>query len=208
MLKYLAALFVSAGLALGFTPAALAQASGPVNSGGVLTASTAGQSFDNLLDLQPGTHGYSFSGSTGSYSQMISSKGFYYAAYLFTFAPTSDVQSATLTLNNASGVAGLSGRLYTWGGSFLGDASAASAGQTAVQGWTSSLPAFGVSLVNLNASALDGGTYVLELRGTNQGSFAGAISFATPVPEPITLSMLLSGLGLLGGLGMRRRLLG
>lgn len=208
MLKYLSALVVSAGMALGMTSVAQAQASGLVAPGGVLTASSSGQSFNNLLDLQPGTSGFTFGGTTGSFSQMVSGNGYYYAAYLFTFASTADMESATLSLSNMSGVAGLSGRLYSWGGSFLGDAGAASVGQSAVQGVTSSVPAFGVNIVNLNASVLDGGTYVLELRGTNKGSFSGVVSFATPVPEPMTLSMLLAGLGLLGGVGMRRRLLG
>jgi hypothetical protein len=204
MLKSLAALMVSAFLALGVTPSALAQASGTINPNGVLTASTAAQSFENQLNLLPGTtSGFTFSGATGSFSQTISGDGYYYASYLFSFLPSSDVESATITLNNPSGVTGLSERLYAYTGSFLGDAPA---GPNIIQAWVSAVPTFGVSVVNLNANNLSAGTYVLEIRGTNQGNYAGAMSFATPVPEPLTVSMLLSGLALLGGAGMRRRL--
>ena len=200
MLKYLSAFVLSASLALGLTPAA--QASATVNPNGVLTASTAGQSFENLLNLQPGMdNGFTFSGHTGSFSQIASTDGYYYAAYLFTFTAASSVESAVLTLNKASGVSGLSERLYAYTGSFLGDASA---GSNIVQPWVAATPALGFSVASLTASDLPVGSYVLEIRGINPGNFAGTISFATPVPEPLTLSMLMAGLGLLG---LRRRIL-
>jgi hypothetical protein len=210
MLKPLSSLLLSAGLAFGVAPVALAQTAVHVDSNGVLTASTASQIFDNMLGLAPGgtATGFSFSGSTGSFSQILSANGYYYAAYLFCFQSTSDLDGAMVTLNNATGVTDLSERLYRYTGSILGDASA---GSNLVQSWASAVSVAGVSVANLNARSLTGGAYVLEIRGRNQGNFAGTLSFTSPVftspvPEPETVALLLSGLGLLASVKLRRRL--
>lgn len=204
MLKRLFAFLLSAGLVLGMSSAAQAQSFGTVNPGGTLTFSTVSNSFENMLNLVPGTTaGFSFSGTTGSYSPAASGNGYYYADYLFSFSPTSDVEAATITLNNrSSGVVGLTERLYRYTGAFLGDAPA---GANLVQGWIPGLSFGAFTVASLDVTHLTGGLYVLEIRGTNQGSFGGTISFATPVPEPEALVMLLAGLGLMVGVGLRRR---
>lgn len=204
MLKSLSALLLSAGLVLGMSSAARAQSSGTVNPGGTLTVSTASNSFENMLNLVPGTTtGFNFSGMTGSYSPLASGNGYYYAEYLFSFSPTSDVEAATITLNNpSSGVMGLTERLYRFTGAFLGDVPA---GGNLVQAWIPGLSFGAFTVASLDVANLTGGLYVLEIRGTNQGSFGGTISFATPVPEPEALAMLLAGLGLMSGVGLRRR---
>lgn len=204
MFKFLPTLLLSVGLVSVWAPPASAQPSATVNSGGVLMASTGSQSFENLLNLVPGTtSGFSFSGSTGSFNQ-IANDCYYYAAYLFSFTPTSNLDTATITLNNPSGVTGLSERIYRYTGSMLlGDAPA---GANQVQPWVAANPVAGLSLAQLNVPNLSGGVYVLEIRGHSVGNYAGSISFATPVPEPETLAMLLAGLGLLGAGGLGRRL--
>ena len=65
-------------------------------------------------------------------------------------------------------------------------------------------------MVDTLSATLAAGTYVLEVRGmatgTSGGSYSGTLNVA-PVPLPATLPLLLSGLGLLGGL-LRRGLSG
>ncbi len=62
----------------------------------------------------------------------------------------------------------------------------------------------------LSPTTLSAGTYVLEVRGnvtgTAGGGYSGVIDLQ-PVPVPAALPLMLSGLGLLGGL-LRKRAAG
>jgi hypothetical protein len=165
-----------------------------------LQASNSGLALNNQLSLGAGATSFNFSGATGSFSQAVSGLGYYYTDYLFSFSPSSAVQSATITLDNTGGVSNLSERVYAYAGSFLGDAVAGTAAK--IQGWTVNYPIVGYTVANLASPSLAGGTYVLEVRGTNQGNFGGAISL-TPVPEPESLLMLMAGLCAIGSIARR-----
>jgi hypothetical protein len=195
-MKQLVYTIIAASLALGSATASAVN----VPVGGTLTSSVfSAPAIDNTLILGAATSGYNFSDATGSFSSTVSANGFYYTDYLFSFTPSSNLESAAVTLNNTSGVSGLSERIYAYTGSFLGDASASG---FSLQGWTASFGGFSVS--NIAPNLLAGGQYVLEIRGTNQGNFGGSLSL-TPVPEPETYATTLAGLALLGCIARRRK---
>jgi hypothetical protein len=57
----------------------------------------------------------------------------------------------------------------------------------------------------LNRALVAGGTNVLAVSGTGQGSFSGTLSFASgAVPEPAVWGMMILGFGVIGA-AMRRR---
>lgn len=77
----------------------------------------------------------------------------------------------------------------------------------AVDGWTAPLTGSNGSLSILLPTGFAAGSYDLQVRGEAIGtdaSYAGTLQIA-PVPLPAGLPLLLSGLGLLGGLIRRRR---
>lgn len=60
----------------------------------------------------------------------------------------------------------------------------------------------------MNPTTLTAGEYVFEIRGEVTGSGGGTYSGSlnlNPVPLPAALPLLISGLGLLGGLVRKRR---
>lgn len=65
--------------------------------------------------------------------------------------------------------------------------------------------------LSFTASSLPAGNYYLQVAGFTSGSlgglYSGAVSasVATPVPEVESYAMLLAGLGLVGGVAMRRK---
>lgn len=166
----------------------------PVADTGKLVMSTPSTTTDN--QLAPAPSSFSFSDSLAG---AISSNGFWYADYLITVSSAS-AQSVTTTLTNLGGVANLSERIYAYGGSFLGDASAPSG---AVQVWSTNYPLPGASVSIVSPTFLTAGQYVVELRGTSQGVFAGTLSLS-PVPEPTGIAMALAGFALLGAATRRK----
>ena len=131
----------------------------------------------------------------------------FYDDYVFTVA-NSTIDAASFVLNEGTSLAitDLQMRVYATTGNntlpVLGDSPA---GLRA--GWSNPISTDG-STSNLATTLLSGGTYVLEVRGdvtgTAGGSYAGLIDLQ-PVPLPAALPLVLSGMGLLGGL-LRRRL--
>ena len=200
----LASLAIVTGLSLLQTPAAAATlsyeetASGTTGSGTVTDYAHLPVSdfFGNNLGPASGTLG------------APADPGFsFYDDYVFTVA-NSTVDAASFVLNEGSTLAinDLQMRLYSVSGNntlpVLGDSPAG-----LVAGWSNPISTDG-STSNLATSMLSAGTYVLEVRGdvvgAGGGSYAGLIDLQ-PVPLPAALPLMLSGIGLLGGLVRKRR---
>jgi hypothetical protein len=129
----------------------------------------------------------------------------FYDDYVFTVA-SSTVDAASFLLNEGStlAISDLQMRLYSTSGNSLPVLGNSPAGLVA--NWSNPISTDG-SQSNLATSMLTAGTYVLEVRGDvigqSGGSYAGLIDLQ-PVPLPAALPLLLSGLGLLGGVARKR----
>ena len=129
--------------------------------------------------------------------------------YIFTI-PNGSANSVTSSINLDSilGLSNLQTRLYT------GSAhqTAAVVPGTLMSAWGTTVnfsPTVGITTVVLNPITLLAGTYTLQVRGTvtgtSGGSYAGVLNVAQPVPEPESYAMLMTGLGLMGFMGRRRK---
>lgn len=172
-------------------------AAGRTGAGAVTTFSTlpASDFFGNNLAVASGTVG------------SPADPGFtFYDDYIFSVA-NSTVEAASFLLNegNVLAIDNLQMRLYAVDPKNpLPDLSHTPGGL--VEDWSAPISTDGSS-TNLGTAMLNSGTYILEVRGdvtgTAGGSYAGLIDLQ-PVPIPAALPLLLSGLGLLGGLARRR----
>ncbi|MCV2351426.1 PEP-CTERM sorting domain-containing protein [Paucibacter sp. Y2R2-4] len=167
---------------------------------GTLQASSLSDTITNTLTLMPGVTGFNFSGATGSYSSVKSDNNFFYAAYLIQTS-AAVAQSITTTLNNVSGVTGLSERIYAYNGAFLGDAKA---GPGIIQAWSTDIDVYNSSISIVAPVSLSAGSYVVEIRGKSIGNFGGSISMTSAVPEPSQTAMFLAGIGAIGLLLLSR----
>jgi hypothetical protein len=201
-------------MVLGFAAASgHAQTAVAVSNNGTLTSSVGLLSTDagvyvNDLTLLPAsaTTGFNFSGATGSNTALgaPSAGGSYYSDYLISVSPGT-AESVTTTLTNSSGVGTLNERIYqvpTSGNTFLGDA-AVPAGL--IQAWSTNyvVPGASVSYV-APVDLTSAGLYVVEIKGSSIGSFAGTLSISA-VPEASSSALLLCGLMLVGIAVYRRR---
>ena len=145
--------------------------------------------------------------STGTLAAPADPGFSFYDDYVFTVA-NSTVDAASFVLNegNTLAIGDLQMRLYSFEGNntlpVLGDSPAG-----LMAGWSNPISTDGTAS-NLTTTNLSAGTYVLEVRGdvtgAAGGSYAGLIDLR-PVPLPAALPLMLSGIGLLGGL-VRKRL--
>jgi hypothetical protein len=182
-------------------------------SGEITASSSTGSGVNPTLAL-PGSYQYgnTFTAPTAPLNAPYSSWGFY-DSFVFTVGG-STASSVTTTINFGSmlGISNLQERLYS---ANPGDpvpvlgAPPALGGPGYFLAWTTPLGSSGEVAV-LQSAPLAPGTYVLEIRGlvfgTAGGSYAGVLN-VTPVPLPAGLPMLITGLGLVGGL-IRRRVRG
>jgi len=205
------ALSLTAALAWGLVHTAIASAS---------TVTNAALSYEETATGRTGTgqgtlftslpaqaiYGSQFGASAGD---LAGAPGFsFYDDYVFTVAAatidsvTSEIDLGSLSLDN------LQERLYSLGNNTLPVLGSPTGFQT---DWTTPIsfqagPNEGMTTV-LSETALAAGTYVLEVRGevtgTAGGGYSGTLNLQ-PVPLPAALPMLLSGLGLLGGIARRR----
>ena len=163
----------------------------------------------------PGTFTYADSFGAGVGSTLVAGKpdGFF-DDYIFTVnGTTADSVTSTIDLSNMLQISGLQVALFSVvpGESVPLFGSTLPAGSTDITGWSSPLGS-GVSgtVSVIPATELAAGTYALEIRGTVTGtaggSYSGELNLATtPVPLPASLWLMLSGLGGLGALSLRRR---
>jgi hypothetical protein len=136
----------------------------------------------------------------------------FYDDYVFTIGPSgSSIQSALIAFSTTwFGISNLQGRIIGANGTFdaASNLGAPASGNTVIDGWTNTIVVSGVNTVTLNKTAFGPGTYDLQIRGEVMGTppsggYGGGITF-TAVPVPAAFPLLLSGLGLLGGLRLRR----
>ena len=135
----------------------------------------------------------------------------FYDDFLFSVGQsTIDTVATTISLAPNAGIDNLQVRLYSIVGNSMLPVTGTPAGG-ALEGWTQQInfsPGQTISSSWLNSVNLDPGTYVLEVRGnvvgTGGGSYSGVLNL-TPVPLPPPLSLLLSGLAVLGSRLRRRR---
>ncbi len=134
----------------------------------------------------------------------------FYDDFEFTVASaTIDAVSSTINLKQLLEVDNLQMRVYTAAGNsppvVTGPVSGLQAGWSTPVNFTAGTESGEISA--LSDVMLGAGTYVLEVRGdvvgTSGGSYSGNLNLS-PVPLPAALPLLLSGLGLLGGLVRKR----
>jgi hypothetical protein len=169
--------------------------------------------------------GNSFSCSACASQVLVSDAGNsfnFYDDYVFTVASsTIDAVSSTINLGKFFEINNLQMRLYTDPNTattvstplpVLGNSPPGlKSGNPANGGWSSpinySLGGSSNQISVLDDIMLGQGTYVLEIRGdvvgAAGGNYAGALHLS-PVPIPAALPLMLSGLGLLGGLVRKR----
>ena len=127
--------------------------------------------------------------------------------YFFKIAPaTADVVSATINLGGVFSIGNLFARIYTLSANPGGLVTTTPAGSVDYGTITPSGP---VTLVQINPTMLNAGSYVLEITGTVTGSaggsYTGTLNLTTPVPLAGALPLLLSGLCGVGILILQRR---
>jgi hypothetical protein len=114
-----------------------------------------------------------------------------------------DAVSATIQLGGVFSISNLFARIYTLSANPGGLVKTMPNGQAAYGSIQQVGPA---TLVQINPTMLGGGSYVLEISGTSDGSrggnYTGSLELKA-VPLPAALPLLLCGLGAVGGL--RRR---
>ena len=195
-----AALFVALTFGLAQAQAQSNVSTVVVPANGMLMASSALDTVNNLL--APGAAGFNFSGASGSFSLFPDAGGDYYSDYLLSVSQPVSLQVTTETQDNFSGVAGFSERLYAYAGSFLNGVAL----PAALTAQVSDITALGLTVSSLAAQSLAAGSYVLEVSGTSPGNYGASVAVTPlPVPEPSSLLLLLAGLAGLAGAVWRQR---
>jgi hypothetical protein len=150
------------------------------------------------------TYGDTFTGATALIPGTGSPGYGFYDDILFTISgSTIDSVSTTINLGSLQ-ISNLQERLFALNGNTIPTLGPPAGG--AIDAWTSPIGTSGMVAV-LSPTSLAAGTYVLEIRGTatgSGGSYAGVLN-VTPVPLPATLSLLIIGAGLVGGLASTSR---
>lgn len=176
-------------------------------SSGGNPAPPVGGSLINNLPTIPGSysygHGYGLPTTPLAGSP---SPGFgFYDDYVFTIGgATANSITSTIDLGTLQ-VSDLQVRLYSLVGNSLPTLGVPSG--TVYSAWRTAIGSAGTYAV-IPETVLGAGTYVLEVRGNVTGdaggSYAGTVNLQ-PIPLPAAAWLLISGLGLVGGVASRRR---
>jgi hypothetical protein len=184
----------------------LTSTSGPTGQGTDYTTLPATDTFGNAFGCQACSSSVLVTVGSGSASTNYN----FYDDFEFTVASsTIDAVSSTINLQKLLQVDNLQMRVYTAAGNsppvVTGPVNGLQAGWSTPVNFVAGTESGEFSA--LSDVMLGAGTYVLEVRGdvvgTSGGSYSGNLNLS-PVPLPAALPMLLSGLGLLGGLVRKR----
>ena len=182
----------------------LTSTSGPTGQGTAYTTLPATDTFGNSFGCHACSSSVLVTG--GSPSNTYN----FYDDFEFTVASsTIDAVSSTIDLQQLLQVDNLQMRVYTAAGNsppvVTGPVNGLQAGWSTPVNFIAGTESGEFSA--LSDVMLGAGTYVLEIRGdvvgTSGGSYSGNLNLS-PVPLPAALPLLLSGLGLLGGLVRKR----
>jgi hypothetical protein len=187
------------------------------SSGNTQTVPPSGFGNDYMLSV-PGQYNFfdSFSSKqTNVLTGTTSTVGSYSFQDTYKFsvnqAASGDALTVSLNLNVAGtaefDISNLQFRLYEVASNAVQPGLGIPTGSTLITAWTGAPgPSTGASIQS-NFSGIQAGTYFLDIAGTadgsNGGTYVGQLNLA-PVPLPAALPLLLSGLGLFGGLWCRR----
>jgi len=189
------------------------------SGGNIQTTPTGSDGNDYMLSV-PGN--YTFLDTFSQQSNVLtgapaSSVGTYafQDTYKFSLNQTASGDALTVSLGLSTGsnppifdIANLQFRLYEVASSAVQPGlNIPTSGATLITSWTGNPGQSTGASIQASFSNLEAGTYFLDVAGTADGAqggtYVGQLNLATPVPLPAALPLLLSGLGLLGGL--RRR---
>lgn len=182
----------------------LTSTSGPTGQGTAYTTLPATDTFGNSFGCHACSSSVLVTG--GSPSNTYN----FYDDFEFTVASsTIDAVSSTIDLQQLLQVDNLQMRVYTAAGNsppvVTGPVNGLQAGWSTPVNFIAGTESGEFSA--LSDVMLGAGTYILEIRGdvvgTSGGSYSGNLNLS-PVPLPAALPLLLSGLGLLGGLVRKR----
>lgn len=133
--------------------------------------------------------------------------------YKFSVAQAASGDALAVSLNLGVGsnstfdISNLQFRLYEVASNTVPGQIGMPPGSTLIAGWTGTPGPSTGNAIQANFSNIQAGTYFLDVAGTADGAFGGGyvgqLNLA-PVPLPAALPLLLSGLGLFGGLWRRR----
>lgn len=132
--------------------------------------------------------------------------------YKFSISQAASGDALTVSLNLSVGtpvfdISNLQFRLYEVASNAVQPGLTIPAGSTLVTAWKGTPGPSTGAAIQASFSGIQAGTYFLDVAGTADGSsggtYVGQLNLA-PVPLPAALPLLLSGLGLFGGLRRRR----
>jgi hypothetical protein len=129
----------------------------------------------------------------------------FYDDYFFTTTSATSNNATVISNFSMDSISSLQVRIFSANGNPVPTLGIPSGG--AVDAWTAPLLGSNGSYSILLPTGFAAGTYDLQVRGEAIGtdaSYGGTLQ-VTPVPLPAGLPLLLSGLGLLGGIARRRR---
>jgi len=185
-------------------------------SGNTQTTPSGNLGNDYMLSV-PGQYSFvdSFSNQSSVLTGVTSPVGSYafQDTYKFSINQAAAGDALTVSLNLSVGtpvfdISNLQFRLYEVVSNAIQPALNIPAGSTPITAsWTGTPGPSNGAAVQANFSDIQAGTYFLDVAGTADGSsggtYVGQLNLA-PVPIPAALPLLLSGLGLFGGLWRRR----